>query len=113
MSLMQAKKALSDFYVEMPEDNVMHVSLDKDSLPFLIAVEENNKILLSFTADLDDTFLAVDVTLKICYVGETLLAEAFFIDEKGKLYFGEEAHVACGNDFNDLQNITPINKHIH
>lgn len=115
MSLSQVEKALKkDYYIENVDELILHVSLNKKELPFaMIAIEDNN-LIVSFSSDLNNPELAVDIALKVCYIGNTLLGEAFYITDEGGLLFGDEAHAANELMSGDLlKDLEPISKAIN
>lgn len=104
----------SGYAVSMPSANILEVSADKDSLPFCVLVIEPTdlySVLVSYACDFPDVQTASRLVIDLMHFAKVKLAEAFFIDSNGEVYWGPDANFRYElSAMWDLNELSPISE---
>lgn len=100
--LKKVENELKSLYlVESPQEGVLHISTDEDSIPFCMLLTQEdeypNKLLVSFASDFKCNLMVADIMMRICSATNNNIAimESFYITDNSEILFGEEAEWAA------------------
>lgn len=83
------------FHVTEFLDNALAVSFSEGDLPFALVIQEDESpdtIYFSPAVDAPDPYSIADITLRLVHIAKTELAEPFYLDQEGELFWGAEAY---------------------
>lgn len=104
----------SDFYCYFKHSNILAISEDKASLPFMIIMKENDHYGVSVAVDYPTGFNVAYILLHITPVHKLNLADSFYISQHtGLTYFGTEAGDQWDMDNLDISMAEPISKSLN
>lgn len=103
----------SDFYCYFKHNNILTISEDKASLPFIIIVKEAD-YRVSIAVDYLSPIVVAHLILAISKVKPINLAESFYISPNtGQTYFGHEASDQWDMDNLDISMVEPISRSLN
>lgn len=118
--LKKAKDILSDkFFCVFKEKTILEVSIDKEDLPFLyLILEDNDLILMSFSVEFNNASMAAQLALMLYDITDVGVAENFYLSKEGELFWDDAALLKMAeedqiNSRHPLLDMKPISSSKH